>query len=156
MVSRTKAKQFFFKIYAGPANQKPNAKKCQKNLGTDGSNGVAYDAIRAASNGHHFLSVTKQGLSAIVQTEGNDACHVILRGGKSGTNFDAEAIKKTSEELAKVKLAPVVMVDCSHGNSSKDHKRQPIVAQSIVSTLEVLLVIERETWIEKSNKTMYT
>ncbi|KAK4521516.1 uncharacterized protein ATC70_012132 [Mucor velutinosus] len=103
--------------------------------GTDGSNGVAYDAIRAASNGHHFLSVTKQGLSAIIQTEGNDACHVILRGGKSGTNFDAESIQKTSQELQKVKLAPVVMVDCSHGNSSKDHKRQPIVAQSIAEQL---------------------
>ncbi|KAI8066928.1 3-deoxy-7-phosphoheptulonate synthase [Gilbertella persicaria] len=103
--------------------------------GTDGSNGVAYDAIRAASNGHHFLSVTKQGLSAIVQTEGNDACHVILRGGKSGTNYDAESIKKTAEELQKVKLAPVVMVDCSHGNSSKDHKRQPLVAQSISEQL---------------------
>jgi len=81
------------------------------------------------------LSVTKQGLSAIIQTEGNDACHVILRGGKSGTNFDAESIQKTSQELQKVKLAPVVMVDCSHGNSSKDHKRQPIVAQSIVMYL---------------------
>jgi 3-deoxy-7-phosphoheptulonate synthase len=101
--------------------------------GTDGSNGVAYDAIRAASNGHHFLSVTKQGLSAIVQTEGNDACHVILRGGKSGTNYDVESIKKTAQELAKLKLAPVVMVDCSHGNSCKDHKRQPLVAQALVS-----------------------
>ncbi|KAI8981007.1 3-deoxy-7-phosphoheptulonate synthase [Pilobolus umbonatus] len=103
--------------------------------GTDGSNGVAYDAIRAASNGHHFLSVTKQGLSAIVQTEGNDACHVILRGGKSGTNYDAAAIKKTATELQKVKLLPTVMVDCSHGNSSKDHKRQPIVAQNIAEQL---------------------
>jgi 3-deoxy-7-phosphoheptulonate synthase len=110
--------------------------------GTDGSNGVAYDAIRAASNGHHFLSVTKQGLSAIIQTEGNDACHVILRGGKSGTNFDAESIKKTSQELQKVKLAPVVMVDCSHGNSSKDHNRQPIVAQSIVMYFELLQLIK--------------
>ncbi|KAG1049329.1 hypothetical protein G6F46_004533 [Rhizopus delemar] len=104
--------------------------------GTDGSNGVAYDAIRAASNGHHFLSVTKQGLSAIVQTEGNDACHVILRGGKSGTNYDVESIKKTAQELAKLKLAPVVMVDCSHGNSCKDHKRQPLVAQALVDQLE--------------------
>ncbi|CAO3675882.1 hypothetical protein G6F70_007454 [Rhizopus microsporus] len=103
--------------------------------GTDGSNGVAYDAIRAASNGHHFLSVTKQGLSAIVQTEGNDACHVILRGGKSGTNYDAESIKKTAQELQKLKLAPVVMVDCSHGNSNKDHNRQPVVAQSIADQL---------------------
>lgn len=76
--------------------------------------------------------MTKQGLSAIVQTEGNDACHVILRGGKSGTNYDAESIKKTAQELQKLKLAPVVMVDCSHGNSNKDHNRQPVVAQSIV------------------------
>jgi 3-deoxy-7-phosphoheptulonate synthase len=76
--------------------------------------------------------VTKQGLSAIVQTEGNDACHVILRGGKSGTNYDVDSIKKTAQELSKLKLAPVVMVDCSHGNSCKDHKRQPLVAQSLV------------------------
>ncbi|KAI9472243.1 MAG: 3-deoxy-7-phosphoheptulonate synthase [Benjaminiella poitrasii] len=103
--------------------------------GTDGSNGVAYDAIRAASNGHHFLSVTKQGLSAIVQTEGNDACHVILRGGKSGTNYDSKSIQRTAQELQKLNLAPIVMVDCSHGNSSKDHKRQPLVAQSIVEQL---------------------
>jgi 3-deoxy-7-phosphoheptulonate synthase len=100
--------------------------------GTDGGITVAMDAIGAASHGHHFLSVTKQGLTAIVETAGNDTCHVILRGGKSGTNFDADSIKKTSEELQKVKLAPVVLVDCSHGNSSKDHKRQPVVAQSIV------------------------
>ncbi|KAI8637053.1 3-deoxy-7-phosphoheptulonate synthase [Parasitella parasitica] len=99
--------------------------------GTDGTNGVAYDAITAARNGHHFLSVTKQGLSAIIQTEGNDACHVILRGGKTGTNYDTDSIKKTSQELLKAKLSPVVMVDCSHGNSSKDHKRQPIVAEAI-------------------------
>ncbi|GAA5817274.1 hypothetical protein MFLAVUS_010817 [Mucor flavus] len=103
--------------------------------GTDGSNTVAYDAIRAASNGHHFLSVTKQGLSAIVQTEGNDACHVILRGGKSGTNYDVDAVKKTAQDLQKIKLVPVVMVDCSHGNSSKDHKRQPIVAQCVADQL---------------------
>ncbi|CEP13811.1 hypothetical protein [Parasitella parasitica] len=99
--------------------------------GTDGTNGVAYDAIKAARNGHHFLSVTKQGLSAIIQTTGNDACHVILRGGKSGTNYDTDSIKKTSQELKNANLSPVVMVDCSHGNSSKNHKRQPIVAESI-------------------------
>lgn len=91
------------------------------------------DAIKAASNGHHFLSVTKQGLSAIVQTDGNDACHVILRGGKSGPNYDTEDVKKTADALEKNKLSSHIMIDCSHGNSSKDHKRQPIVAQSIVS-----------------------
>jgi 3-deoxy-7-phosphoheptulonate synthase len=102
--------------------------------GTDGGITVAMDAIKAASNGHHFLSVTKQGLSAIVQTGGNDACHVILRGGKSGPNYETEDVKVTSQALEKGKLAPLVMVDCSHGNSSKDHNRQPIVAQSIVSS----------------------
>ncbi|KAL0082255.1 3-deoxy-7-phosphoheptulonate synthase [Phycomyces blakesleeanus] len=103
--------------------------------GTDGGITVAMDAIKAASNGHHFLSVTKQGLSAIVQTEGNEACHVILRGGKSGPNYSAEDIEICAKALQKAKLSSNIMVDCSHGNSSKDHNRQPIVAQSIASQL---------------------
>ncbi|KAI7877934.1 3-deoxy-7-phosphoheptulonate synthase [Lichtheimia hyalospora FSU 10163] len=103
--------------------------------GTDGGVTVAMDAIKAASNGHHFLSVTKQGLSAIVETRGNGACHVILRGGKGGPNYDADSVKKCAEALSKAKLSPVVMVDCSHGNSSKDHKRQPLVAEDIARQL---------------------
>ncbi|KAI8067845.1 3-deoxy-7-phosphoheptulonate synthase [Gongronella butleri] len=103
--------------------------------GTDGGITVAMDAIKAASNGHHFLSVTKQGLSAIVQTEGNDACHVILRGGKSGPNYEAADVKVCAAALVKAKLPPHLMIDCSHGNSSKDHNRQPIVAQSIADQL---------------------
>ncbi|KAG0164040.1 hypothetical protein DFQ28_010710 [Apophysomyces sp. BC1034] len=103
--------------------------------GTDGNITVAMDAIKAASNGHHFLSVTKQGLSAIVQTEGNEACHVILRGGKSGPNYETEHVKATTVQLEKAKLPGLVMIDCSHGNSSKDHNRQPIVAQSIADQL---------------------
>jgi 3-deoxy-7-phosphoheptulonate synthase len=103
--------------------------------GTDGGMTVAVDAIGAASHGHHFLSVTKQGLSAIVQTSGNDSCHIILRGGKSGPNYDTKSIKAAVQTLVKHKLPPVVMVDCSHGNSSKDHKRQPIVAQDIANQL---------------------
>ena len=93
------------------------------------------DAIKAASNGHHFLSVTKQGLSAIVQTEGNDACHVILRGGQSGPNYETEAVTETAKALEKSKLPARIMVDFSHGNSSKNHKRQPIVASAIVGFL---------------------
>ncbi|KAI8996754.1 3-deoxy-7-phosphoheptulonate synthase [Pilobolus umbonatus] len=103
--------------------------------GTDGGITVAMDAIQSASHGHHFLSVTKQGLSAIVETTGNDACHVILRGGKSGPNYDATHIQETANALRKHDLSPVVMVDCSHGNSSKDHRRQPIVADSIAEQL---------------------
>ncbi|ORX59815.1 3-deoxy-7-phosphoheptulonate synthase, partial [Hesseltinella vesiculosa] len=103
--------------------------------GTDGGITVAMDAIKAASNGHHFLSVTKQGLSAIVQTEGNEACHVILRGGKVGPNFEAADVKTCAAALEKNKLPSHIMIDCSHGNSSKDHKRQPIVAENIASCL---------------------
>ncbi|RCI04858.1 hypothetical protein CU098_012957 [Rhizopus stolonifer] len=103
--------------------------------GTDGGMRVAIDAIGAANHGHHFLSVTKQGLSAIVQTAGNKSCHVILRGGKSGPNYDAQHIKAAAAELGNSKLNPVVMVDCSHGNSSKDHRRQPVVAKDIADQL---------------------
>jgi 3-deoxy-7-phosphoheptulonate synthase len=97
--------------------------------GTDGSVQIAIDAIRAAKNPHHFLSVTKQGIAAIVATRGNDACHVILHGGKNGPNYDsADAVSRTLEAAG---LAPRVMIDCSHGNSSKDYRRQPEVARAI-------------------------
>ncbi|MGZ3422935.1 MAG: 3-deoxy-7-phosphoheptulonate synthase [Polyangiales bacterium] len=104
--------------------------------GTDGSVQIAIDAIRAAKNPHHFLSVTKQGISAIVATRGNDACHVILRGGKDGPNYDADSVSKVAAALARAGLPPHVMVDCSHGNSSKDHRRQPIVARDLAAQIK--------------------
>ncbi|KAJ3014743.1 hypothetical protein HKX48_004981 [Thoreauomyces humboldtii] len=103
--------------------------------GTDGNVGIATDAIRAASVGHHFLSVTKQGLSAIVSTTGNDACHVILRGGTDGPNYSADHIRRYRAQVEKAGLQPRLMVDCSHGNSSKDHKKQTLVAQSVAEQL---------------------
>lgn len=109
--------------------------------GTDGTIGVAIDAMRAASHPHHFLSVTKPGIVAIVGTEGNSDCFVILRGGKTGTNFDAESIKQTKEMLRKLKITSAdkltrrIMVDCSHGNSEKNHKNQPLVAANIAKQL---------------------
>jgi 3-deoxy-7-phosphoheptulonate synthase len=99
--------------------------------GTDGSIQTALDAIEAARGQHCFLSVTKDGVAAIVRTRGNDSCHVILRGGKGGTNFDAEAIQNVTSQLAARGLPPTVMVDCSHGNSLKDYRKQPLVSQSI-------------------------
>jgi 3-deoxy-7-phosphoheptulonate synthase len=96
--------------------------------GTDGSLKVAIDAIGAVRHPHHFLSVTKPGVVAIVGTVGNDDCFVILRGGTSGTNFDAESIAAAKSALAKAGLRQRLMVDCSHGNSSKDHRNQPKVA----------------------------
>ena len=99
---------------------------------TDGSVKTAIDAVLAARSAHWFPSVTKQGVSAIFQTSGNDACHVILRGGQqSGPNFDAAHVGDVSARLLALGLTPRVMVDCSHGNSDKDHRRQPLVASAI-------------------------
>lgn len=105
--------------------------------GTDGNINVAIDALRAASAAHNFLSVTKQGLSAIVETTGNDSCHVILRGGNAGPNFDSTHVRQCGEALLKAGLKPSIMIDCSHGNSSKQHKRQIVVAQDIVNQLSI-------------------
>ncbi|KAK5169348.1 3-deoxy-7-phosphoheptulonate synthase [Saxophila tyrrhenica] len=99
--------------------------------GTDGSLTVAVDAIGAAAAKHHFMGVTKQGLAAITRTAGNPDCFVILRGGTTGTNFDKESVAKTREALRKNKQKEVMMIDCSHGNSQKNHKNQPKVAQTI-------------------------
>lgn len=86
--------------------------------GTDGSLGVAVDAIGAAAAKHHFMGVTKQGLAAITRTKGNKDCFVILRGGTKGTNFDPESVKAARAELAKKGQKEVMMIDCSHGSYS--------------------------------------
>jgi 3-deoxy-7-phosphoheptulonate synthase len=100
--------------------------------GTDGNTQVAVDAVLSARSPHWFPSVTKQGVSAIFQTSGNDTCHVILRGGtRTGPNYDAEHVEKVCAKLAAKGLREVVMIDCSHGNSNKDHRRQAQVAASI-------------------------
>ncbi len=104
--------------------------------GTDGNIRIATDAIRAAGHSHHFLSVTKQGVPAIVATTGNDACHLILRGASHSTNYDAESVASASAQLAKHDLNRHLMVDCSHGNSRKDYKRQSVVAQDVARQLE--------------------
>lgn len=99
--------------------------------GTGGSIQIALDAIGAAAEPHYFLSVTKQGVSAIVTTTGNKACHIILRGGINGPNYDADSIKEVETRLIESGLAPQLMVDCSHGNSRKDYRRQPDVAADL-------------------------
>src|SRR3954447_10364868 len=105
--------------------------------GTDGSTKTAVDAVLSARTGHWFPSVTKQGVSAIFQTSGNDTCHVILRGGsRTGPNFDAEHVSKACGQLAARGLRQAVMVDCSHGNSQKDHHRQCDVADNVAGQIE--------------------
>jgi 3-deoxy-7-phosphoheptulonate synthase len=99
---------------------------------TDGSTQIAVDAVLTARAPHWFPSVTKQGVSAIFQTVGNDACHVILRGGtRTGPNYDAEHIARVCARLAAKGLREGVMVDCSHGNSHKDHLKQADVVASV-------------------------
>jgi 3-deoxy-7-phosphoheptulonate synthase len=99
--------------------------------GTDGSLTVSIDAVGSAASQHHFLGVTKQGLAAITRTSGNEHCFVILRGGSKGTNFDAESVKATKEALRKKGQKEIMMIDCSHGNSQKNHRNQPLVAKVI-------------------------
>lgn len=104
--------------------------------GTDGSLDVAIDAIGAVMHPHHFLSVTKPGVVAIVGTMGNDDCFVILRGGKKGTNYDKKSIQEAKKALANKELRQRLMVDCSHGNSLKDHRNQPKVVRDLAGQLE--------------------
>ncbi|MDF1484785.1 3-deoxy-7-phosphoheptulonate synthase [Ramlibacter sp. H39-3-26] len=102
--------------------------------GTDGNIRIATDAIQAASRGHHFLSVHKNGQVAIVQTQGNKDCHVILRGGKA-PNYDAASVAEACGDLEAAGLTPSLMVDCSHANSSKQHERQRDVARDIAGQI---------------------
>src|SRR5258706_7426553 len=102
--------------------------------GTDGNVKIAVDALLAARQSHHFLSVHKSGQVAIVETRGNDDCHIILRGGKA-PNYDAKSIGAACEELARAKLPERLMIDLSHANSGKQYKRQLDVARSIAAQL---------------------
>jgi len=98
--------------------------------GTDGTIKVAVDAIGSASAPHHFLSVTKLGHSAIVETTGNKDCHIILRGGKT-TNFDADSVKEVTDLLEKSKQNTKIMIDFSHANSSKKFENQMLVSTDV-------------------------
>jgi 3-deoxy-7-phosphoheptulonate synthase len=103
--------------------------------GTDGNVKIAIDAVQAASFPHHFLAVTKQGHSAIATTSGNSDCHVILRGGKQ-PNYDSASIDAVCQQLHSAKLATRVMIDVSHGNSSKKPENQPLVVADIARRIE--------------------
>ncbi len=102
--------------------------------GTDGNVRIAIDAIRAAQAPHHFLSVTKEGHSAIVSTTGNEDCHIILRGGKS-PNYDADSVSAAARSLAEAGIPARIMIDCSHGNSAKDPQKQVVVGNEIAAQI---------------------
>jgi 3-deoxy-7-phosphoheptulonate synthase len=103
--------------------------------GTDGNVRIAAEAIRAAQQPHHFLSVTKGGHSAIVSTRGNEDCHIILRGGRN-PNYDAASVDAACQELAKNGLAQRLMIDASHANARKLHENQLAVADAIAAQIE--------------------
>jgi 3-deoxy-7-phosphoheptulonate synthase len=100
--------------------------------GTDGNIRIAIDAIKAASQPHHFLSVTKGGHSAIVSTNGNEDCHIILRGGKT-PNYDATSVAAACAEMGRAGLAQKLMIDASHANSAKNHENQIAVTTDIAA-----------------------
>jgi 3-deoxy-7-phosphoheptulonate synthase len=102
--------------------------------GTDGNVKIAVDALLAARQKHHFLSVHKSGQVAIVETRGNEDCHIILRGGKT-PNYDAASVQAACEELGRAKLPERLMIDCSHANSSKQYQRQVDVARDIAGQI---------------------
>ena len=124
--------------------------------GTDGTTQIAIDAIRSSVHPHQFLSVTKQGVSAIVETTGNADCHVILRGGSRGPNFSAEDVGTVTEKLEAVQLIPRVMVDCSHANSGKDPSQQPAVLADVAARIargsNAVFGVMIESFIEGGNQ----
>ncbi len=104
---------------------------------TNGDVKVAVDAVQAALHPHWFQGSTKQGISAILQTSGNEDCHVILRGGsRTGPNYEKQHVDRVAADLAKAGLPKRIMVDCSHGNSTKNHLRQIDVAKDIAAQLK--------------------
>jgi 3-deoxy-7-phosphoheptulonate synthase len=103
--------------------------------GTGGNMQIAIDAVSSAARSHHFLSVTKEGRSAIFQTAGNPDCHVILRGGSKHTNYDPESVREASDKLLASGLHPQLIVDCSHANSGKDHERQALVCRDLAGQI---------------------
>jgi len=103
--------------------------------GTGGTVQVAIDAIRSAAHPHHFLSVTKQGVAAIVSTRGNPDCHLILRGGSAGPNYSEQDVARVVASLEGAGLPGRLMIDCSHANSGKDHTRQPAVVRDLAGRI---------------------
>jgi 3-deoxy-7-phosphoheptulonate synthase len=103
--------------------------------GTDGSIKVALNALQSAKQPHNFLGIDREGQVSVFQTRGNAYGHIILRGGEGKPNYDPVSVMEAEEELKKANLPPRIVVDCSHGNSNKDYRLQPIVFESIIQQI---------------------
>jgi 3-deoxy-7-phosphoheptulonate synthase len=123
--------------------------------GTDGNLQIAIDAMIAALHPHSFLGINREGLTSIIQTTGNPDVHIVLRGSKK-PNYYPEDIKKSEEMLGKNKLFPTIMVDCSHGNSEKNHEKQPLVLENVIDQIvagnRTISGVMIESFIEGGNQ----
>ena len=104
--------------------------------GTDGGLDVAVNALKSMTEPHRFLGINPSGEVAVIHTRGNDLAHIVLRGGRAGANYDPASIQACEESLRKAGLPTNIMVDCSHANSGKDHRRQPGVARAVTRQIE--------------------
>ncbi len=100
--------------------------------GTDGNIEVAINAMKSALSSHHFLGIDPEGRISVFKTKGNPYSHIVLRGGNKKSNYDADSVKHCEEVLEKEGLRKKIMIDCSHGNSNKDHRNQPKVFQTVI------------------------
>ncbi len=103
--------------------------------GTDGSLQVAINALHSVSQPHHFLGINQDGVCAVFRTRGNDAGHIVLRGGGGKTNYDSVSVSLAEKELEDAGLPRNIVIDCSHGNSLKDHRLQPLVLENCVNQI---------------------
>ncbi|KAI8984532.1 3-deoxy-7-phosphoheptulonate synthase [Mycotypha africana] len=127
--------------------------------GTDGNLRIAIDGIAAASQPHHFLGLNSTGVVCITHTTGNADCHIILRGGNHGPNYESPYVQEAKKLLIKSGLKnPAIMVDCSHGNSQKNHKNQPLVARSIAEQIskgeDALVGVMLESHLEEGKQSV--
>jgi len=128
--------------------------------GTDGSLQIALDAMQSARTPHSFLGIDQDGITSIIRTTGNPVGHVVLRGGRQRTNYDAESIREAEARLTQAGLPAVLMVDCSHANSAKQHSRQEEVWRSVIdqraSGTASLIGVMVESYLEDGNQPIPT
>ncbi len=126
--------------------------------GTDGTLQGAIDALRTARQPHNFLGIDQDGCTSIVRSLGNSTTHIVLRGGRTRTNYDAQSIREAAEQLEKAGLPSALMVDCSHANSGKQSARQEIVWNSLIEQLThgcpPLIGVMIESYLEEGNQSL--
>ena len=123
--------------------------------GTDGSLGTAINAMKAAAMPHRFVGINQTGQVCLLQTQGNTDGHVILRGGKK-PNYSAQDVAECEKQMLAAGLSPSLMIDCSHGNSNKDYRRQPLVVESVIEQIQAgnrsIIGIMLESHINEGNQ----